>query len=296
MKKFLLIISSILVSASFGYSQSCIEVTVANFSAGPAAGTFSLNVTYVANGKKALEIVVRCGTDIVLETCYETNGSGSTSFTGLLCGTGITGLVATLTPHTGNCGAAACGPDLTVPDGGPLPINMGAFYAKRKNASVSLTWQTASEINAKEFILQRKVGNEFVDVTTIAARNQATGSSYAFTDLNGFKGVSQYRLKLVDQDGSFRYSEIRAVKGTGGVDDFIVFPNPSRGNARVTITDISEPTDVQLIDNSGRILKVVSMNNSNTADFNNLQKGMYMIRILNKTSGEYLTKKLNVIE
>jgi hypothetical protein len=294
MKKYLLIIYA-LVFSPFCFAQNCIEVTAAAFTG--SGSSWNLNVNYAANGKKALQVIVKCGGTEILNTCFETNGSGSTSFTGLNCAGGIDALTATLTPHTGNCTSASCGPDFTIPpSGGPLPVNMGAFYAKRKNNSVSLSWKTETEINTKEFILQRKVGNGFLDVATIAAQNSPTGSFYSFLDVNSFKGVSQYRLKIIDMDGTFSYSEIRAVKGTAATSDFTVFPNPSRGNAKVTITDISEPTDVQLIDNSGRMLKTVSMNNSNTADFSNLQRGMYMIRIINKNSGETLTKKLNVIE
>jgi hypothetical protein len=222
------------------------------------------------------------------ESVYETN-----TFVGA-CDATYTYVITRYTASNGSCGGGTCGITITV-NGGPLPIKMSGFYAKRKNSSVGLNWQTETEINSKEFIVQRKVGNDFIDVATIAASNSTRGGSYIYNDVNNFKGVSQYRLKLIDLDGTFSYSEIRTVKGTAAANDFTVFPNPSAGNAKVTITDISEPTDVQLIDNSGRILKVVSMNNSNTADFNNLQKGMYMIRILNKNSGETLTKKLNVV-
>lgn len=117
-----------------------------------------------------------------------------------------------------------------------------------------------------------------------------------FTDVNTSKAITEYRLKLVDLDNSFKLSEVRAVKGNGGVSDFIIYPNPSAGDAKVSITDISEPTEVQLIDNAGRVIKTVNMNNSNTVDFNNLQKGIYMIRITNKTTGESLTKKLSVVK
>ncbi len=199
------------------------------------------------------------------------------------------------TASNGTCNGGICGKDTVDASGGALPIKMSAFFAKRNNTSVGLSWQTESEVNAKEFVIQRKSGNDFIDVATIAASNNSNGSKYVYTDINSLKGISQYRLKMIDINGSFKYSEIRAVKGTSMMIDFTVFPNPSTGNAKVTITDISESTDVQLVDNSGRILKNISMNNSNTVDFSNLQKGMYMIRIINKNSGETLTKKLSVV-
>ena len=181
-----------------------------------------------------------------------------------------------------------------VEEGGPQPVKLSSFVAKRNKGNVTLSWKSDAEMNSKEYIIQRKIGNEWVDVATVPSANIASGSSYTYTDVNGTKSISQYRLKMVDWDATFANSEIRPVKGNGAASDFTVFPNPSSGKATVSITDIADPTDVQLIDNSGRVLKNVSLINSSTVELNGLQKGMYMIRITNKTSGESLTKKLTV--
>lgn len=179
--------------------------------------------------------------------------------------------------------------------GGPVPVKLSSFFVNRKNAAVAITWKTETEINSKEYIIQRKTGNDWVDIATVASVKNANGSSYSYSDNNSSKGTSQYRLKMVDFDAAFTNSEIRAVKGNGAVSDFTVFPNPSAGNAKVTISDISEPIDVQLIDHSGRVLKNVPMNNNSSVELNNLQKGMYMIRLVNKTSGDVVIKKLTVV-
>jgi len=183
----------------------------------------------------------------------------------------------------------------TVPDGGPLPVKMSSFYAKRSSSQVNLTWSTETEINSREFVIQRKTGSEFVDVATIPSKNAINGASYSFTDQNSARGTSQYRLKMVDLDDKAVNSETRTVKGLGSNADFSIYPNPSVGNAKITVTDISEASDVQVIDNAGRIIKTVSLVNSSTVNVDNLQKGMYMIRLVNKSTGEAQTKKLTVI-
>jgi hypothetical protein len=276
--------------------------TIDNNGANGCTAKVYVNASGDIAAQKGLRIQVYIGSTagaLLADICFVVPANTASNYyeTGIFaapCDATIVYVITRYTASNGTCGGGQCGLAVTI-DGGPLPIRMSAFYAKRKSASVGLSWTTESELNAKEFVVQRKTGNDFTDLATIAATNRVTGSSYAYTDVNSFKGVSQYRLKLVDENGSAKYSEIRTVKGTSAANDFTVFPNPSTGNAKVTITDISEPTDVQLIDNSGRILKVVSMNNSSTADFNNIQKGMYMIRIINKNSGESLTKKLNVV-
>ena len=309
MKKITLFLG-LLISANIAFSQErpCPTVISYGFATVTTSGSNCSSKVYVnaagdISSQKGLQIQVYEGTvatgTLLTDQCFIVpKNSPSTYYeTNLFtapCTSTITYVITRYTASNGLCQGGSCGTTITV-DGGPLPIKMSAFYAKRKNASVGLSWQTESESNAKEFIIQRKSGNDFIEIATIAASNKSTGSTYTYSDNNNFKGVSQYRLKMIDQNGAFKYSDIRAVKGTSTSSDFTIFPNPSTGNAKVTITDISESTDVQLIDNSGRILKSMSMDNTNTVDFINLQKGMYMIRIINKNSGETLTKKLNVV-
>ena len=182
-----------------------------------------------------------------------------------------------------------------VPSGGPLPVLISSFFAKRNGNAVVLNWTSESEINAKEFVIERNSGSGFVAIGTVAAQNRETGSSYTYTDNNNSsKTVSQYRLKMVDKDASYKLSEIRPVKGTAAVSDFTVFPNPSLGNAKINITDISAATTVEVIDNAGRILKTIELKGNNAVNVDNLQKGIYLIRITNKETGDAVTKKLTV--
>lgn len=256
------------------------------------------------NSPKSLQITVYEGAlvpgNIVTQVCHVVPANSPSTYyeTAVFsapCSAEITYVLRRGTSSNGSCGGGECGTTVTV-QGGPLPIKLGAFYAKRNKANVELSWKTETEINAKGFIIQRLVKGDYIDVAEIDASNRSNGSSYSYVDANASGSVNQYRLKLLDIGGAYSYSEIRTVKGSAGaVSDFIIFPNPSHGDAKVTVTDISEPTDIQLIDHSGKVIKVISMDYRNTVDFNGLQTGMYMIRIVNKSSGEMLTKKLNVI-
>lgn len=180
--------------------------------------------------------------------------------------------------------------------GGVFPILLSNFVAARKGNTVNLKWQTATEINAKEFVLQRKNGNTFTDVATIAASNSANGSSYSYIDNNISKGITEYRLKLVDLDGSYKNSDIRAIKGLSGSTDFTVYPNPSRGNATIALSETFENAVVQLLDNAGRVIKTEKMQNNGSTAFRNLIPGMYLVKVTNTVTGEAISKKLTVIQ
>lgn len=305
------LLSAMLVYSIITFSQTnpCPDIQSSGFTPISSAGLNCTSKVYAfasgdVNSPKSLQISVYVNSvapaNLVAQNCFTVDANSastyyeSSEFT-VPCASTIIYVLRRGTSSNGLCGGGECGTTVII-EGGPLPIKLSNFYAKRNNGSVSLTWKSESEINAKNFIIQKKSGNEFTDVVTVKATNNAAGSVYSYIDKNANGSVTQYRLKMVDADGFTAYSEIRTVKGSSAaVSDFIVFPNPSRGDATISVSDISEPTDVQLIDHSGRILKNVSMNNKNTVDFNSLHSGMYMIRIVNKNTGATLTKKLNVL-
>jgi Secretion system C-terminal sorting domain len=305
------LLTAILVSSILTFAQTnpCPDIQSSGFTPISSVGSNCTSKVYAyatgdINSPKSLQISVYVNSvsdaNLVAQSCFvvELNSPStyyeSSSFT-VPCSSTIIYVLRRGTSSNGLCGGGECGTTVTI-TGGPLPIKLSNFFAKRNTASVGLSWKSESEINAKNFVIQRKTANDFVDVATVKATNNASGSTYSYDDKNANAAITQYRLKMIDVDGFTAYSEIRTVKGSSAaVSDFVVFPNPSRGDAKVSVSDISEPTDVQLIDHSGRILKNVSMNNQNYVDFNNLQSGMYMIRIVNKNTGASSTKKLNVL-
>lgn len=210
------------------------------------------------------------------------------------CNVPLVYVLTRTTASNGSCQGGTCGVTVIV-NAAPLPIKISSFNASRTNNWVSLNWKTDAEINAKEFVIERKTDKGFEAVATVAAANRETGTAYSYTDNNNFKGISQYRLKMVDIDGKSAYSIIKSVKAASTVSDFTVFPNPSFGYTKITVTDVHENNDVQLIDNAGRIIKTVSMSNKSTVELNNLQKGIYLVRIINKLNGDFVTKKLTVV-
>jgi Secretion system C-terminal sorting domain len=180
------------------------------------------------------------------------------------------------------------------PVGGPLPVVLSNFSAIRKGNTAVLNWQTQTEINAKSFEVEILSGNTYTRVASVAATSNPSGSNYSFIDNNTAKSTSLYRLKMIDRDNSFRYSEVRSIKGLAAVSDFSIYPNPSSGSAKVIINDVTEGMQVQLMDNTGRTIKTITLKNSNTVELNGLQRGMYLVKVINQVSNESVVKKLTV--
>ena len=116
----------------------------------------------------------------------------------------------------------------------PLPITLLAFDARLNNGHTDLIWTTASEINNAYFTIERSSeGNDWTEILQAAgAGNSNTTIHYSAVDRFPLKGVSYYRLKQTDTDGTFSYSKVVAVYNTGsGHEGMILYPNPGNGNS-----------------------------------------------------------------
>lgn len=94
--------------------------------------------------------------------------------------------------------------------GVPVPVELVSFTAKTEFRDVYLTWSTATESNSSHFEIERRKENEADWIS--AGRVGSSGTSteiknYSFVDKNINSGKYYYRLKAVDYDGTFEYSE-----------------------------------------------------------------------------------------
>jgi hypothetical protein len=129
-----------------------------------------------------------------------------------------------------------------------LPIQLLAFDARPDPAArqVLLTWATASEVNNAYFTVERSPdGRNFQPILQVpGAGNSRTRLDYRTIDGQPLAGVSYYRLKQTDTDGTFTYSKIVAVFMDDDAlanDGFVLYPNPSTGlevNLRLTNREI----------------------------------------------------------
>ncbi len=106
-----------------------------------------------------------------------------------------------------------------------LPITLKSISASFINNQAQINWQTTSEINAKHFSVEKSFNTtDFSSIGVVSAIN-ANGGNYSFVD--AAKSVSQqyYRLKLVDNDGSYKYSAVVAVNGKETI-QLQAYPNP----------------------------------------------------------------------
>jgi hypothetical protein len=135
----------------------------------------------------------------------------------------------------------------------PMPVELLSFTAEAvHNTAVQLDWKTATETNNDYFLIQRsKDGVSFENIGQVDSR-APNGTSLAPLDYVSFdeapyQGISYYRLRQTDMDGSFIYSEVVPVD-LGNTDlSLLVFPNPSTGDHTYVSVRSSASSEVLVV-------------------------------------------------
>jgi hypothetical protein len=88
-----------------------------------------------------------------------------------------------------------------------------------------------------------------------AGGNSTSKLLYNYVDVNTSKQMSYYRLKQVDLNAAYKYSEVNSVAGEQ-MAKTVIYPNPSSdGKVNIVIGDANSPKDISILDVSGRLLK-----------------------------------------
>jgi hypothetical protein len=230
--------------------------------------------------------------DLQLRNQGQTNGPGVTwtvakaaTVAGPWSLSGVcTGVASPFAKRTGMNGFSVFA---TAQSGNPVPITLLNFDAVAKGTDVMTTWSTASEINNDYFIVERSSdGTNFEQIgTRKGAGNSNSTLYYSMLDAAPMKGVSYYRLKQVDFDGTATKSEMVAVN-FGEHNVLNVFPNPAQTEISYKFTAAADGVvEVQMIDALGKVVYsanenvVKGVNVSQPMNIGNLPLGVYIMQI-----------------
>ncbi len=182
-----------------------------------------------------------------------------------------------------------------------LPDKLTGFTGNIIDKKIRLKWTTALELNLKHIIVQRSIdGINFNGLFTVLPKGiNSAGAMYTETDNHPFSSFNYYRLKLVDIDGSFIYSDI--LKFETKAQDLVVtqlFPNPVINLLHVEIqSSKNQDAGISVFDLTGRLLisKVIELKagiNKTGISFKNAAGGIYVVQIKNNQDGNSFTFKI----
>jgi hypothetical protein len=193
-----------------------------------------------------------------------------------------------------------------------LPVELVSFVARVDHLNSLLTWETATEINNFGFEIERRdIGGarttaQWAKVSFIPGSGTCNSpKEYSFTNRNLEPGRYAYRIKQIDQDGTFKYSQSVEVE-VGLVPNVLTlsqnYPNPFNPMTTIEFT-LAEDSKVTLkvYDMLGR--EVATLMNrelkagivhQETFDVSQLSSGMYIYRL--QSGNKSLAKKLMVLK
>ena len=171
----------------------------------------------------------------------------------------------------------------------PVPVELTSFTATSVSNNVTLNWSTATELNNSGFQVERSNGSAYQVVGFVAGHGTTTESiSYSFVDQNVEAGSYTYRLKQVDFDGTFEYSNAVEVEVIG-LKEFALgqnYPNPFNPSTTINFSlAVDSKVSLKIFDVLGQ--EVVTLINSDLAagsqkvsfDASSLNSGVYFYRI-----------------
>jgi len=176
-----------------------------------------------------------------------------------------------------------------------LPIELLNFDA-RDNFTVDLTWITASEQNNDFFTVERsQFGKQWEKVGVVkGAGNSTQILRYALTDNSPFGGISYYRLKQTDFDGSFTYSEIKVVQFNLDQATISLYPNPTKG--LVYLKNIQTEYQYELCNMVGKIIQKGMIHKNSEFHLENLSPGVYNLRLYKLEANNSTYQVLKIIK
>ncbi|MET4107013.1 T9SS type A sorting domain-containing protein [Hymenobacter sp. UYP22] len=162
----------------------------------------------------------------------------------------------------------------------PLPVTLVSFSAKVKNNQVALNWETAAELNNKHFEVQRSRDGRSFETVLIREGKGTTSSRtvYNEVDKKPLNGVSYYRLKQVDLDGSSSFSSLVAVSFLNS-GDVTMYPNPVEDQLTIELGGSAEGVTAIITDMTGRVISTQKLGADSKLNMSTLQTGTYLVTV-----------------
>lgn len=164
-----------------------------------------------------------------------------------------------------------------------IPVTLTSFTGEYKNGNTSLEWKTENEINNNRFEIEQSInGRDFTKVGTVAAGNAALHTkSYQFTHINPAAGNNFYRLKQIDNDGKYTFSNTIRIS-VSRFEGVRAFYSAGKNITVTTNSNFSSFVQLSLCSTDGRQLSTCGITLRNNYEWklaNQPAPGIYYIKI-----------------
>ena len=170
------------------------------------------------------------------------------------------------------------------PAASTLPVTLTSFNANTDGLNnTKLVWNTSNESGIVSYVIEKSTdGRTFSDIGSVQATQQST---YSFTDNQASTDYTYYRLKMVEQDGSFKYSFIVSLKSKLSL-NISLSPNPVRSTLLIQHPKVGTEAHIEIVNTSGQLIKDIRIPASavlTSIDMSGLSTGLYHVVFKNGT-------------
>jgi len=210
--------------------------------------------------------------------------SSGQTYTILTSGGARTGTFATVTWPAGVTGTVTYNANsvvLTITSA--LPLTLVNFTGNASGSQVDLNWKTANEQSTASFEVERSNdGTRFTSIGSLRAIGDGN-NFYTKVDENPLNGNNYYRLKMIDIDGKFTYSNTVLVKFAGGK-GLKLSPVPATNKLTITLTDLTFTGQRARIYNAaGAFVSEIILYPTTPLDISTWARGVYNIKTEKET-------------
>lgn len=165
-----------------------------------------------------------------------------------------------------------------------LPVKFSDFYANKNGQDVDLVWQTQTETNTSQFVVEHSLdGNHFSQLGIVSSIGKPGETvSYSYKHVTPSAGTNYYRLKEIDKDGNLIYSKIVSVSVAAASELKVTY----RGQNLFLVTHpVFNDGYLKLMDAGGNeitIERIKAGSSQAQLDLNSLSKGIYYLMYFGK--------------
>ena len=229
-----------------------------------------------------------------------TDGSGSATFNANLDGTNVSNndqITATATADSGNTSPFSSAVVV------PLPVELLSFTATPKTNHIELTWATVTEIDNDGFEIERSLNGVNWEMIDFVQGNGTTTieQEYSYQDYEVKSNIwYYYRLRQVDFDGQFDYSNIVLAQIQGKVitksESIKIYPNPAKTFTNIHYSNLQgENVRYQILNINGQIVQQGQLTTPQLS-VEQLSAGTYLIQLLGANGQQLTQARLVVIQ
>ncbi|MCF0073752.1 T9SS type A sorting domain-containing protein [Dyadobacter sp. CY261] len=175
-----------------------------------------------------------------------------------------------------------------------LPVELNSFIAKNEGNVANLQWSTSEETNSDYFSIEHsRDAKHWTELGKMESQKESTVlNNYDFTHINAAPGINYYRLKMVDLDKTYAYSQIVKVSidGKGGES---IYPNPVLSKFELTNAGLKDVEKVRIFDVSGKLVHETSQVDESGISIGHLASGIFYVE-LEKAGGD--TRKHKILK